>query len=80
MEMKSAYFSTNGLFGLDMVVVNGKCSSDGRQACVTLLPKSGKKVTFKNPKQKRKEVSMERSKSRPPINLLFWSFSQLRKQ
>lgn len=85
MKMKSAYFSTNGLFGLDMVVVNGKFSSDGWQACVTLLLESGEKVTlnnpltkekFKNPKQKHNEVSMKRSKPRPPINLLFRPFSE----
>lgn len=69
---------------------NRKFSSDWWQDWVTLLLKSGGKVTlkntlttdekFKNLKRKRNNVSMKRSKSRLPINLLFRSFSHLRKQ
>lgn len=41
--MKNACIGANDSFGLDMVFVKRVSSSDGGQACVTLLSKSGEK-------------------------------------
>lgn len=44
---KGLFFSKNGLFGLDMVVVNKNFSSDGGQACVALFAEEWGKSDIK---------------------------------